>query len=380
MFKKLLSNFKNYNVYLEDIENNSKKLVKEFKKDFLAREYVREQLDYSLKLMSSDTKNEWTLVDDFLKQRKAKFIINNDDFDEDDYVKQKAPSIFNQQLSFYINKAFCLVKVEKDILVDIENCEVFEINRLNEDIEIVYKKKDKIVYLSIKPIYHMSSMHGLGMFFKIDNKLLENEKKSLSEKYTKNRCDILTDIKQIIKIFHLKNDRDPYYRIDFMEILYKDNNDTINSYRLGFIEDEEDEVRLDIKKYENIFSFKSNILDDKYKIQLDYSYDDKNFYPIYYKNDLTNDIDMHGELEPKIIRVKHGECDINIKPFKDLEKEVFFKITKEGITSDNLIYFEHCLLDIETFEYLSKEEKDRLIHFLSIMELFINDKSNKTDG
>ena len=67
MFKNLLFAFKNYNVYLEDIENNSKKLVKEFKKDFLAREYVREQLDYSLKLMSSDTKNEWTLADDFLK-------------------------------------------------------------------------------------------------------------------------------------------------------------------------------------------------------------------------------------------------------------------------------------------------------------------------
>lgn len=319
MFKILLSNFKNYNVYLEDIENNSKKLVKEFKKDFLAREYVREQLDYSLKLMSSDTKNEWTLADDFLKQRKAKFIINNDDFDEDKYVKQKAPSIFNQELAFYINKAFGLVKDEKDILKDIENCEVLEINRLNEDIEILYKKKDKTKYLSIKPIYHMSSMHGLGMFFKIDNKLLENEKKSLSEEYTKNRCNVLTDIKQIVKIFHLKNDRDPYYRIDFIEVLYKDNNDTINSYRFGFIDDEEDEVRLDIKKYENIFSFKSTILDDKYKTQLDYSYDDENLYPIYYKN------------------------------------------------------------DIEIFEYLGKEEKDRLIHFLSIKELFINDKSNKTE-
>ena len=263
MFKKLLSNFKNYNVYLEDIENNSKKLLKEFKKDFLAREYVREQLDYSLKLMCSNTKNEWTLVDDFLKQRKVKFIINNDDFDEDDYVKQKAPSIFNHELSFYINKAFSLVKDKKYILTDIENCEVLEINRLSEDIEIVYKKQDKIEYLSIKPIYHMSSMYGLGMFFKIDNKLLENEKKDLSEKYTKNRCDILTDIKQIVKIFHLKNDRDPYYRIDFIEILYKDKNDTINSYRLDFIENEEDEVRLDIKKYENIFIFKSIILDDK---------------------------------------------------------------------------------------------------------------------
>lgn len=371
MFKKLFSKSKNYNVYVVNIKDNSKKLVKEFKKDFLAKEYVKEQLDYSLKIMSSKTKNEWTLAQEFLKQRKYKFLIENDDFDEDGYVKQMALRIFNEQLAFYINRAFGIVKEGKALLKDIENCDILEINRLDEDMEIIYKKEDKEKYLTIKSIYHMSSMHGLGMLFEIDDKPLENEKKNLLGKYTKEKCDTLKDIKQIVKIYHLKNDRDPYYRTDFIEILYKDKENNTNSYRLRFIDYDEDEIRLDIQNYENIYSFKTEVLENRYKTQLDYSYDDEKFYPIYYKNALMDTLDEDGELEPILIRTKHGEH--NIKAFKDLEKKVFFKINDEGVYSDNLIYQNHCLLDMQTYKLLSQEKKDKLRHFLSVMELFINE-------
>lgn len=203
---------KNYEVYKLDLKSNKKTSFRSFEKDFEAREFLRKILDEKLKLLSYETKSEYTLADDYFTQREIKYLLPNCDFDEDEYIKEVAPKIFNQQLAKVINSAFKKVDKQKEetILKDIQNCDIVDINSKENFIEIVYKKNEETKYLTINKKFQMSSIIGQYYGFLIDNKKLQDSEKSL----------FLQDMKKIVKIFHMYIDEVEYHN-EFIEILLK---------------------------------------------------------------------------------------------------------------------------------------------------------------
>jgi hypothetical protein len=145
---------KSFEVYKLDLKLNKKTSFRSFEKDFEAREFLRKILDEKLKLLSYETKSEYTLADDYFNQREIKYLLPDCDFDEDTYIKEVAPKIFNQQLAKAINSAFKKVDKQKEelILKDIQNCKVLEVNSNNDTFEIVYERENQIKYLTIEPL------------------------------------------------------------------------------------------------------------------------------------------------------------------------------------------------------------------------------------
>jgi len=373
MFKKILYTFKNHNVYLINKKDNSKKLVKEFKKDFLAREYVREQLEYSLKLMSFDTKNEWTLSDDFSKQRKAKFIINNDDFNEDAYIKEIAPRVYDQFLERIIDGGFEKFsrKEKLELLNEIEDSKVISVNEKDKFIEIVYKKENEERYLTIEQTAHISSMNGVSSFFILDNKKLQDTKTS----------KVFCDINKIVKIFHLtKSSQGIDFRKDILEIIYKSSENKINSYRLRLNFDYDVGMDLSIQKYEDIFSFKTRVLDDKNKTQLLYSYCTQYFSPKMEYNYFEEVYDESSDCEnlsPQITRKTVFDYNYDF-PITTFGERIRFELEDNGGIEAYNISHSHLfnplpLPNTEIYNYLNTEEKKKLRHFLSIAQMYLND-------
>lgn len=262
----------NYNVYMILQENKSEYIFKHFEKDFEAREFVRKQLENDLKFFYYQTNDEFSMVEKYFEYRKYSYKILNDDFDCDAYIKNIAPRVFDSLAQNSINKGFKIFnnKEEKKLLKDIENCEIISINEKKDFIEIIYQKDEIEKYLTIKTSCFMSSMGGIGTYFELDNKKLLDVKKSL----------LFQDIKTVVKIFHLAK-IEPYSRNDLIEIIYKNEENMSCSYHLSF-EESLDDISVNFKKYENIFSFKSQILEDERKTQLDYSYYDEYFSPKYF--------------------------------------------------------------------------------------------------
>lgn len=352
---------KNYNVYMILQENKSEYIFKHFEEDFKAREFVRKQLENDLKIFYYQTNNKFTMLEKYFEYRKYSYKILNDDFDCDAYIKHIAPKVFDSLEQNSINKGFKNFenKEEKNLLKDIENCKIIEISNCEKFIEIIYEKDEKIKYLTIEQMYVIGSMVGFMTFFNFDNKKLEDEKLENQKKTI-----FLKDIKTIVKIFHIAK-IEQYYRNDLLEIIYKNEENITCSYTLTFEEDLDDIV-VNPKKYENIFSFKSEILEDKRKTQLDYSYYDEYFCPKYF----TNIIDENNNIKRK----SYGYYDLDFPLFL-FDKKLRFEFDEQvGIKAYNLSSFEyHLLPDIEVYNSLSKEEKEKLHHFLRIAELYIND-------
>ena len=345
----------NYNVYTIYLKDNNQQLLKHFEKDFEAREFVRKQLENDLKIFYYQTNDEYSMLEKYFEYRKYSYKILNDNFDCDDYVKHIAPRVFDFLEQNSINKGFKLVEKtsEQNFLKEIENCQIIQINEAERFIEITYEKDEEIKYLTIEQRYAMGSMVGFMTFFNFDDKKLDDEKKVVS----------FQDIKSIVKIFHLVQS-EQYYRNDLIEIIYKNEENITSSYCLTFEEDL-DNIVVNPKKYENIFSFKSEVLEDSVKTQLDYSYYDEYFCPKYFVDEID---------ENNIKRKSYGYYDLDF-PLSLFGKKLRFEFDENfGIKAYNLSSFEyHLLPDIEVYNFLSKEEKEKLHHFLRIAELYIND-------
>gem|GEM_PF-4425586 len=347
---------KNYNVYMILQEDKSEYIFKHFEKDFEAREFVKKQLEKDLKFFYYQTNNEFTMLEKYFEYRKYNYKILNDDFNCDAYIKLIAPKVFDSLEQNSINKGFKISenKEEKNLLKDIEDCKIIQISNSEKFIEIIYEKDGKIKYLTIEQMYVIGSMVGFMTFFNFDNKKIEDEKKLV----------FLEDIKTIVKIFHLEQSQQ-YYRNDLIEIIYKNEENITCSYCLTFEEDLDDIV-VNPKKYENIFSFKSEILEDKRKTQLAYHYDNEYFSPKYF----VDKVDENNNIK----RACYGYYDLDYPLFLFGKKLRFEFDQNLGIKAYNLSSFEyHLLPDIEVYNSLSKEEKEKLYHFLRIAELYIND-------
>jgi hypothetical protein len=346
----------NYNVYAIFQEDKSEYIFKHFKEDFKAREFVRKQLENDLKFFYYQTNNEFSMLEKYFEYRKYSYKILNDDFDCDVYIKQIAPRVFDSLEQNSINKGFKIFENQEELklLKDIENSEIISINEKKDFIEIIYKKDETEKYLTIKTSCFMSSMGGIGTYFEFDNKKLSDVQIST----------IFQDIKKIVKIFHLAK-IEPYFRTDLIEIIYKNQENITCSYHLTFEEEIEDIV-VSAVKYENIFSFKSKILEDERKTQLDYSYYDEYFCPKYF----IDKVDENNNIK----RVCYGYYDLDYPLFLFDKKLRFEFDEKLGIKAYNFSSFEyHLLPEIEVYNSLSKKEKERLHHFLRIVELYIND-------
>jgi hypothetical protein len=346
----------NYTVYTIFQEDRSEYLLQHFEEDFKAREFVQKLLENDLKFFYYQTSDKYSMLEKYFKYRKYSYKILNDDFDCDDYIKHIAPKVFDSLEKNSINKGLKLVEKtsEQNLLKDIEDCQIIQINEVERFIEVIYKKDEEIKYLTIEQRYVMGSMVGFMTFFNFSNKKLDDEKKIVSFK----------DIKSIIKIFYLVQS-EQYYRNDLIEIIYKNQENITCSYTLTF-EEELDDIVVNPKKYENIFSFKSEVLEDKRKTQLDYSYYDEYFCPKYF----VDEIDENNNIKRK----SYGYYDLDFPLFL-FDKKLRFEFDEQvGIKAYNLSSFEyHLLPDIEVYNFLSKEEKEKLHHFLRIAELYIND-------
>lgn len=354
---------KRYEVYKLDLKTNKQTSLRSFEKDFEAREFVRKILDEKLKLLCYETKGEYTLAQDYFDNREYKYILPNCDFEEDDYIKQKAPNLYHQMISKRVNNAYKKVQNEHEekILNDIQNCEVIDINSCEDFIEIVYKKDDETKYLTINKKVQISSIIGQYYGFTIDNKKLGKSTKSL----------FLQDIKKIVKIFHMYDSHPEYHNV-FIEILFKDSKNVTSSYRISIDIDEDfNSVDFLFTRYENIFSFKSKILNDEYKTEFNFSYDDEYFYPSIKRNYLSEQLDMKGDLEPIIMRRSYGDYpDYSCITYG---KKVFFEIDTDFIKAYNLGFLHNQVIERKYFDMLSLNKKEDFKRFLSIAELYIND-------
>lgn len=355
------------------MKDKSKHLIKHFDKDFEARNSLRYTIEKRLKDLCHEVNNDIELINLYFSSRKYTYNIENDSFKEDDYVKEIAPRVYRQFIDKTIDGNFKKFNSSQEAILfeDIKNCEILEVNKVEEEIGIVYLKDNTKKFLNIEPIYHMSSMYGVATLFKIDSKPLDT-------RVIKKNHDILTDIKQIINIYHLSAN-DSYYRDDIIEVIYKDNKNQTNSYRLYFINEEDTEIKLDIKKYENIFSFKTRVLEDKNRTELKYSYDKKYFSPTIEYNYFEKVYDEARDLEnlsPQITRKRVGNYYLDY-PCTTFGKKIYFTKEDSGILAYNISH-SHLLNPLslpnkEIYDYLNEEEKKKLRHFLAIAQLYLND-------
>lgn len=361
LFKKKLFNI--YCIYIND-KTKHNHLVKEFDKDFEARNSLRYTIEERLKELCHKAKSDIELLDIYFKTRKYTYKIENDDFSEDDYVKEIAHRVYNQFIDRTIDGSFKKFnkKEELVLLEDIENSKVISINENNKFIEIVYEKNNEEKYLTIEQTTHMSSMHGASSFFILNNKKIQNTIPS----------ELFEDVNEIVKVFHIikENFYDVDFRKDILEIFYKNSENKINSYRLTLNFDFDEGIDLSIQKYENIFSFKTRVLDDKDKTELNYSYDKKYFSPTIeynYFEEVYNESRDIENLSPQITRRRVGDYYLDY-PCTTFGKKVYF--TKEesgGVLAYNISHSNVSnplsLTSKEVYDCLNEEEKSKLHHF-----------------
>jgi hypothetical protein len=233
--------------------------------------------------------------------------------------------------------------IEKTYLNKILNCKVLKVYTIENGFLFEYRLLEKIEYLAIQ----IKRINDIKPYIAISNENILKKEDTL----------YFNDIKSIYRIFYLEKDDET----ERVEIIYKNKNDEINSYYLTV--DKKVETLFDIEKYENIFKFKSEILTDKNQTQLDFSYDDKYFYPKY------SIIDEENISNRKKFGVYHLDYPIC------LGKKIKFEFDEEiGIKVYNLSTYSESmtLADIDVLDAMSKEKKDELIHFFIVAELYIN--------
>lgn len=214
-------------------------------------------------------------------------------------------------------------------------------------------------------------MHGASSFFILNNKKIKDTKTS----------KVFCDINNIVKIFHLtKNSQGVDFRKDILEIIYKSSENKINSYRLRLNFDYEEGIDLSIQKYEDIFSFKTRVLDDKSKTQLLYSYNQKYFCPkmeYNYLEEVYDESRDYENLSPQITRKTVCAYDYDF-PLTTFGKKVYFTREEGGGIKAYNISHSHLsnplsLPSKEVYDCLTEEEKKQLHHFLAIAQMYLND-------
>lgn len=365
-FKKKTFNI--YCIYIND-KTKHKHLVKEFDKDFDARNSLRYTIEERLKELCPKAKNDIELIEVYLKSRKYIYKIENDDFNEDDYAKEIASRVYNQFIDRTIDGGFEKYnkKEELSLLNDIEDSQVISVNEKDKFIEIIYEKENEERYLTIEQSSHISSQNGTASFFILDNKKLQDTKDFKT----------FNDISKIVKIFHLAklDNNEVYFRKDIIEIIYKNVENQTNSYRLTLSFDYDAGIELLIKKYENIFYYKTRILDDKYRTELNYSYDKKYFSPELTCNDKE---EVEDKSSPTLIKRKKWGYYYLDSPCTTFGKKVYFiKEEDDGILAYNISHHHvlnpFSLPSKEIYNCLNEEEKSKLHHFLAIAQLYLND-------
>lgn len=358
---------KSFNIYCIYIEDKSKHLVKHFDKNFEARNLLRYTIEKRLKELCHEVNNETELIDLYITSKKYIYKIENDDFNEDDYVKEIATRVYTQFINSVIDGGFKKSnnKEEQSLLKDIENSKVISIHEKDKFIEFIYEKNNEEKYLTIEQTTHISSIYGASSFFILDNKKLQDTKTS----------DLFKDINEIVKIFHIVkiNDYEVDFRRDILEIIYEDKENKTNSYRLTLNFDYDKGIELLIKKYENIFSFKTRVLDDKDRTQLNYSYDKEYFSP-----EITcNEKEEEDKNSPTLIKRKKWGYYYLDYPCTTFGKKVYFTKEDGEILAYNISHSHlsnpMSLPNEEIYNCLNEEEKSKLHHFLAIAQLYLND-------
>jgi len=365
---------KSFNITGVYIKDNSEHLIKEFDKDFEARNFLRYIVEEKLKEFCHKTNNERELIDVYFKTRDFTYNIENDHFNEDEYVKVIALRVYNQFLNSTIDGGFEKFNKKEELILlnDIEDSDIISINEKDKFIEIAYKKVNEEKYLTIEQTSLVSSKEGIASFFILDNKKLQDIKISKN----------FSDINKIIKVFHLVkfNDYEVDFRKDILEIIYKNSENKINSYRLTINFDYEEGVDLSIQKYEDIFSFETRVLADKNNTQLLYSYDQKYFCPkmeYNYFEEVYDESQDYENLSPQITRKTIRDYSYDF-PVTTFGKKIRFMVGEDGgIKAYNISHFHLsnplCLPSKEIYDYLNENEKKKLHHFLAIAQLYIND-------
>ncbi len=364
----------NFKVYCAYAKNDSEHLVKKFYKISEAKRYIRYIIEEKLNDLCPKSNTEIDLINLYFKTRKYIYKIENDDFNEDDYVKEIALRVYNQYINKIIDGGFNKYnkKEELKLLANIENSNIISINEKNRFIEIICEKDSKKIYLTIEQTMINSSRNGIFSFFIIDNKKLQDTHSS----------KILNDISKIIKIFHLSKSSEykNIFRKDILEIIYKSNKGKINSCRLTLNVDYKNGINLSIQKYEDIFSFKTRVLDDKGKTQLLYFYCTQYFCPKLEYNYLEEVYDESKDCEnlsPQIRRKTICDYDYDF-PLTTFGKKIRFELLEDGGINAYNISHSHIsnpisLPNKEIYNYLNEDEKKKLHHFLAIAQIYLND-------
>jgi len=362
-----------FTVYLKDIKNNKTKKLAKFNTKKEAKVFIKALIEEDLKNLLDDFINEIELRSSYLKNRKTMYQINKKEFNEEKYLsKTILKLIANKQLNI-IDGGFKITTNKKvlALLKNIEDCEVVEVYKLRDFIEIEYIKYGKKEYLSLKQSHYMDPQKGVGNYFFIEDKALDKSNslkeyneitKSFDERtYLKEPHQVMNDIYKIVKIFYLKK-KESYEKEVRIFIIYKNKEEITNSYQIYLKKN-----KPQIDKYENIFKFDTRVLEDTYRTQFEFSYDEKYFTPKKSYDSFENSLG-------RLIRKTTGDFETDF-PCTTFGKKIRFGFDqKRGISSYNLTTFskEYQLLDNNQYNHLTKKEKKHLHQFLAIAQLYLN--------
>lgn len=362
-----------YSVYYININSGNKKLLNEFSSKKEAELFIHNTIQRDLNKFFTSLKSYKELIECYLENIEYRFKINNEEFNLKNYLNTIVPSFYRNKLNKTINGSLYLTtdKNIKNILQDIQDCEIIEVKKLQNAISFIYIKNGARKYLTLQDSYYINSKDGTGSFFEFKNTPLSKvkiekkynvEKQSFQEiEYLQESHPFMNDIYSIVTIFYLE-DIDLYSKIGKVEVIYQTKEGFTNSYQLYFLDN-----CIAIEKYENIFAFNTKILEDNNRTQLEFLYNDKYFLPLNY-------YDTIDKKTGSIIREKKGDNPYEY-PCTTFGKKIQFKINEAGdIVAYNLAIFgELDLIKEEILSYLTKKEKQKLIHFIAIAQLYLND-------
>lgn len=156
----------------------------------------------------------------------------------------------------------------------------------------------------------------------------------------------LNDVAEIVMVSVSEEERT-------VDVVYKDFAGLVNSYRFY-----EDDITI-WSQCQNIRSYKTEVLNDSRHTQLDFSYNDEYFCPMYH-------VDEDGK------RVRYGYYDLDY-PCTTFGRKVRFEIDDDTIRVHGIGHFEHFLLMTkEAYACLSDFDRMSLHRFVKTAEAYIN--------
>lgn len=255
-------------------------------------------------------------------------------------------------------------------LARLEACEVVEVFSLNDFIEIAYIKDGLKEQIAFKTRSSWDSQSGIAYEFLIENLPLDevyitkehkDETKSFTKKeYLKEPHPIINDIYFIVKIFYLEK-IEHLNKESKLLLIYKNKEGITNSYSIYYYDH-----KVIIKKYENVFKFFTCRLDDIYRTQIEFSYDETYFQP-------KRSFDFFDKESNSLRREVAGDNKKDFPIQKALNLRFSFDQDR-GVTAYNLCTLskEYQLIDKELYNSLDNRQKEQLHTYLSIAQVYIN--------